>query len=155
MSEFRRRIIGHYFFVNIESTSIIRPRGIFKELVLEGGSDDVSVLVGNTAEFVAPTKISAIFYNDNKTTTINFGGFFPRVVSSNSSCVSVESFNNNLINGAITLTCKTPGSSIISIYNGDALVKQWNITVTNENNIEDVTDSVVYSTSDENIAIMI
>ena len=146
MSSFRRRIMGRYKSVSIDSTSLVRPLGSIKSLTIVGGDDERDVLVDSEVEYDKADKVTAIYENTNISTTIRYSGFLrPSIITSNSSIISVGALGSE----TCTITGISNGSATVSVKEGDTIIKVFNITVTNANSSIDVNPT--YTSSDTNV----
>lgn len=151
MSLFRRRIIERYINISIDSLSLTRPVGNIRDLTVIGGSDDVSVIVGGEVEYTKPSKVMAYYYNNNISTTVRYKGLSsPNIISSNTNVISVGTVGAE----SCSITAIGQGSATITIKDGEAVLKTYTITVTNDNTEFDVTGSVTYSASNSNITLL-
>jgi hypothetical protein len=135
----------------ISSFTITRPRGTNASYTASGGSSNSNIVIydGVSESFVIPT-IYQDFGNTNKTITVYYENFLKgmSVTSSNSSIISIGTYQQNSTDGQFTITAKSVyNGATLTFKNGTDVVSSATktIKITNETSRFDVSSSVSYS----------
>ena len=128
--------------------SIQRPKGSLSSIDAVGGSADITVTVGSTANITKPTSLTLTYEsNINEITSTpvaiyNGSTVTPTWTSSDTSVATVSE---------TTITAVGPGSATLTAtYNGKTAT--YNLTVTDESTSSSVTSGWTYTSDDTNIA---
>ena len=130
------------------SGSIQRPKGSLSSIAAVGGSDNITVTVGSTANITAPTSLTLTYgANTNKTAstptaTYNGANVTPTWSSDNTSVATVS---------GTTITAKAAGSAILTA-SYDNKTATYSLTVTNESTSSSVTSGWTYTSANTSIA---
>ena len=130
----------------ISSNTITRPKNsTLSSISWTGGSAPSTINSGSTGTLTKGT-VTGTYGNSNGTATITTSGI-EGDLTIESNDVSIITIGPVVKNGNTTINGIKGGNTTITVKDGNTTIQTFNVTVNNEDNLEDVTNSAIFRAS--------